>query len=192
MQMEIMKMLDRKPISKLWVVKNFRQVMERRDISVMTKELYEFLNLHCGFIAHFNINGFKATYSSPKDFAEVFIRHFDHEHKYFNGVYSCHDEPYKDTGYTKAGIKQEFYRIVDEHKDAISEWAGQSQRDQRYAAYLTLKREFQPESEGLNIECEACGNEYEVKVTKEGEDFNDFGIICCLFCGQQIKLYYRR
>jgi len=184
-----LKKSNRKPISTLPVVRNFRKVIEARDINLMNKELYQFLNLYCGFIAHYDINGFKATYSSPKDFAEVFIRHFDHEHKYFNGVYPCHDEPYNNTGDTKAGIKREFYRIVDEHKDAIGKWADQRQSDARYAVYLSLKKEFQQESDGLNIECEACGNEYEVRVKKEGEDFNDFGIICCLFCGQQIKLY---
>ena len=189
MKTELKKLSSKKPTNKLSVVRNFRQAIEARDISLMNKELYQFLNLYCGFIAHYDINGFKATYSRPKDFAEYFIRHFDHEHKYFNRIYPCHDEAYKDTGYTKAEIKQEFCRIVEEHKDAIGEWADQSQKDERYAAYLNLKKEFQPESDGFEITCEACGNEYEVKVRKEGEDFNDFGIICCLFCGQQIKLY---
>ena len=189
MQMQLIKQSEKKPISNLPVVRNFRKFIEARDISLMNKELYQFLNLYCGFIAHYNINGFKAAYSSPKDFAEVFIRHFDHEHKYFNRVYPCHEEPYNDAGNTKAEIKKEFYRIVDIHKDAISKWADKRQRDARYAVYLNLKKEFQPESDGLNIECETCGNEYEVKVKKNGDDFNDFGIVCCLFCGQQIKLY---
>jgi hypothetical protein len=60
--MELMKASDRKPIGKLPVVRNFRKVIEARDISLMNKELYQFLNLYCGFIAHYNINGFKATY----------------------------------------------------------------------------------------------------------------------------------
>jgi hypothetical protein len=179
----------RKPVSELQVVRNFRQVIEKCDINLMNKELYQFLNLYCGFIAHYNIDGFKAVYSSPKDFAGVFIRHFDHEHKYFNGIYPCHDEPYNDAGDTKAEIKQEFYRIVDTYKEAISKWANQRQMDERHAVYLNLKKEFEPESDGLNIRCEACGNEYEVKVKKHGQEFNDFSIICCLFCGQQIKLY---
>ena len=189
MQMQLIKQSEKKPISNLPVVRNFRKFIEARDISLMNKELYQFLNLYCGFIAHYNINGFKAAYSSPKDFAEVFIRHFDHEHKYFNRVYPCHEEPYNDAGNTKAEIKKEFYRIVDIHKDAISKWADQRKRNERHVVYLNLKKEFQPESDGLNIECETCRNEYEVKVKKNGDDFNDFGIVCCLFCGQQIKLY---
>ena len=153
MQMELMKASDRKPIGKLRVVRNFRQIIESRDISLMNKEVYQFLNLYCGFIAHYNINGFKATYSRPESFAGVFIRHFDCEHRYFNGIYPCHEEPYRETGYI----------------------------------YLNLKKEF--ETQGFKLNCEACGNEYEVRVLKEGEDFNDFRVICCLFCGQQIKLY---
>lgn len=145
MQMALVESADRKPVSKLLVVRNFMQVIEARDISLMNKELYQFLNLYCGFIAHYDINGFKAVYSSPKDFAEVFIRHFDKNHGYFSGTYPCHDEPYRETGYTKAEIKREFYRIVDIHKDSIKKWAENKQRDERYAVYLMLKKEFEEE-----------------------------------------------
>ena len=86
----------------------------------MNKELYDFLTLNCGFIAHYDINGFKATYRAPRDFADVFIRHFDREHRYYSGTYACHQTPYKDTGLTKAEIKKEFDRMVDLHKDLIS------------------------------------------------------------------------
>jgi len=78
---------------------------------------------------------------------------------------------------------------VEIHKDSIGKWADNRQREKRYAAYRTLKEEFQGDGNGLKVMCEACRNEYEVKVLKEGEEFIDFGIICCLFCGQQIKLY---
>ena len=187
--MQLINQSEKKSISNLPVVRNFRKVIEERDISCMSRELYQFLNLYCGFIAHYNMNGFKAVYSRAKDFAEVFIRHFDCDHKYFNGIYPCHEEPYNVAGYTKAEIKQEFYRIVDEHKDAIIKWAERMQRDERRSAYLMLKEEFQAELESLEIKCDACGSDYEVKVKKEGKDFNDFGVICCVFCGQQIKLY---
>ena len=40
---------------------------------------------------------------------------------------------------------------------------------------------------GINIECEACGESYDVQVKKEGQEFTDFRIICCIFCGQQMK-----
>jgi hypothetical protein len=150
---------ERKPLGQLPVVKNFMQVIEKRDINLMNKELYQFLNLYCGFIAHYNSDGFKAAYSCPRDFAGYFIRHFDREHRYFNGIYQCHNEPYKDTGYTKAEVKQEFFLIVDEHKAAISEWAEQRQRDERHAIYLNLKKEFGAEKNGLKVTCDTCGRE---------------------------------
>ncbi len=125
------------------VIKNFQQVIENRDINRMNKELYEFLNLYSGFIAHYDINGFKATYKSPRDFAEVFIRHFDREHRYYNGIYPCHESPYKDTGMTKAQIKKEFERIVQHHKNRIIQRAHEELRQERYTLYLKLKNEFE-------------------------------------------------
>jgi len=154
---------------------------------LMNRELYQFLTLNCGFIAHYDIKGFKATYHTPESFAGLFIRHFDCEHRYFNGIYPCDEGPYRETGYSKAEIKREFNRIVEMHKAQISKWADKCQRDERHSIYLNLKTEF--ETQGLKLNCEACGNAYEVRVLKEGEDFRDFGIICCLFCGQQMKLY---
>jgi len=125
------------------VIKNFKEVIEKKDINKMSKELYNFLNLYCGFIAHYDINGFKATYQVPRDFAGVFIKHFDRNHPYYSPTYDCHQEPYKNTGLTKAEIKREFERIADQHKDRISQWAKEEQRRERYALYLTLKKEFE-------------------------------------------------
>ena len=125
------------------VIKNFQQVIENRDIDRMNKELYEFLNLYCGFIAHYDINGFKATYKSPRDFAEVFIKHFDRNHRYYSRTYPCHESLYMDTGLTKAAIKREFEKIVDHHKEDVSRWAKEELRKERYALYLKLKNEFE-------------------------------------------------
>jgi hypothetical protein len=125
------------------VIKNFQEVIENKDINRMNKELYQFLNLYCGFIAHYDINGFKATYNDPKDFADVFIRHFDREHRYYHGIYPCHEDLYEDTGLTKAQIIKQFEKIVTCHKDEISLWAKSEQRKERYALYLKLKEEFE-------------------------------------------------
>jgi len=145
MQMKLIETSDKKPASTLYVVRNFRKVIESRDINHMTKELYDFLNLYCGFIAHYDINGFKSVYPTPKQFADVFIRHFDSDHRYFNGVYPCHEDPYRDTGFKKTAIKREFNRIVDIHKESITKWAETKQRSERFAIYQTLKKEFEQE-----------------------------------------------
>ena len=146
MKQGLLNRLEDRSVGKLPVVRNFAKVVEGRDIACMKKELYQFLNLYCGFIAHFNIDGFKATYSRPVDFANVFIPHFDPEHRYFNGACSCDEDPYRDTGFTKAEIKREFFRVVEIHKKGIVEWAAHTQKEERYAAYLKLKEEFEADS----------------------------------------------
>ena len=143
MQQPMFNLKDNAKISKLPVIRNFRKIIETRTIEHMHKELYEFLYLHCGFIAHFDINGFKSTYSQPEDFEGIFIRHFDTDHRYFDGAYRCHEEQYKSTGFTKAQIKKEFFHIVDHHKDSINSWAEQKHRDEKNAVYLRLKKEFE-------------------------------------------------
>ena len=139
-----MQLTVQKAIGNVPVVRKFRQVIEKRDMSLMDKELYQFLNLYCGFIAHYNLYGFRETYAAPRDFADVFIRHFDQDHRYFCGNYTCHSEPYQDGGFTKAEIKQEFFRIVEEHKKTIGQWANGVERDKRYALFRRLKEEFEP------------------------------------------------
>ena len=136
---------ERTGIGNLPVVRKFRKVIESRDMGQMDKELYQFLNLHCGFIAHYNIHGFRETYASPGEFADVFIRHFDRNHRYFCGNYACHEELYQNTEFTKAEIKQEFFRIVEEHKEAIGGWANGVERDKRYTLFRKLKDEFEPQ-----------------------------------------------
>jgi hypothetical protein len=71
---------------------------ERKDFN---KRVYEHLHLHCGFIAHYNIDGFYQTYfngskSDLKDFAEHFL---NFESMPYESVYNGSNvdyEPYKD------------------------------------------------------------------------------------------------
>ena len=65
----------------------------------------------------------------------------------------------------------------------------QTEPDTQFNALKMVMEEFQGTLKNIKINCEACGNEYEINVLKEEVNFIDFGIICCLFCGQQIKLY---
>jgi hypothetical protein len=188
MQVALVKIPERKPIERLSVVRNFREAMEARDISLINSELYQFLTLHCGFIAHYDINGFKGTYSSPKDFAGVFIRHFERGHSYFSDIYRCDEGPYKGTGYTKAEIKQEFHRIVDMHIDSITRWAESEQRQERLDVYRMIKEEFEGKLKGITVECEGCHASYEVKVLREGNGKIDIGSLHCFFCSGDISL----
>jgi len=157
---------DKIATGNLAVVKNFRRIIETRDLSLMHKELYDFLIQYCGFIAHYNIHGFRDTYADPKEFADIFIRHFDRDHCYFNSGYACHNVPYKDTGYTKNEIKEKFFQIVDLHKDAIAEWAHDVAKTRRYASLQVLKKEFDQE-ENLS---KSCRENVDVKIKKNKEE----------------------
>ena len=179
--------LEEKPVGRLPVVKSFRKVIEKRNMNEMTRELYDFLNLYCGFIAHYNINGFREAYAAPRDFAAVFIRHFDREHRYFNSNYPCHEEPYRDTGFTKSEIKQEFFRIVDLHKGDISRWADGIEKDHRYAAFKVLKNEFEKDDLHTHMECELCGESIDVLIRYNGRENRALENMCCIFCGHPIQ-----
>lgn len=56
--------------------KTFKKVIDNRDSSLIDKNLYSHLHLHCSFIAHYNIHGFRETYSGIEGFRE-FVEHFD-------------------------------------------------------------------------------------------------------------------
>lgn len=160
----------KRAIETLPVVRNFRKVIEARNMSLMNKELYQFLNLYCGFIAHYNIHGFQETYASPGEFADVFIRHFDQKHRYFCGNYACHAEPYQNTGFTKAQIKAEFFRIVDKHKEAIGRWANSVERERRYAAFQALKSEFEGKEQKFRLDCDLCGENVDIRIEDTNQD----------------------
>lgn len=57
----------------------FARILKERDINMMDHNLYEHLHLHCGFIAHYNISGFKGVYSG-QGFRAI-VAHFDRNHK---------------------------------------------------------------------------------------------------------------
>lgn len=61
----------------------FKRVLEARDISKMDSNLYKHLTLHCGFIAHYDIHSFKATYSGQG--FRSFVEHFDRNSRAFHG-----------------------------------------------------------------------------------------------------------
>lgn len=56
------------------ILKGFRRIIDERSLESMTRSLYRFFTLRCGFIAHYNIHGFKDYYSG-RNFLE-FLSHF--------------------------------------------------------------------------------------------------------------------
>lgn len=59
---------------KAGIWRNFGACVEDRSLDRMDKRAYTFYRLHCGFIAHFNIHGFRDVYSGA-DFLR-FLRAF--------------------------------------------------------------------------------------------------------------------
>jgi hypothetical protein len=55
--------------------KKFRKVLDTRDSQKIDKALYHHLYQHCGFIAHYNIHGYRDTYEG-RGFLD-FIKHFE-------------------------------------------------------------------------------------------------------------------
>ena len=56
------------------VLNNLKTVILSGDMSKLKNCAYTHLNLYCGFIAHYDLNGFIATYRNPGDFAQ-FLRY---------------------------------------------------------------------------------------------------------------------
>lgn len=50
------------------VVNNVRKVLEACDISLLRPEAYRFIKLYMGFIAHYDLSGFKAEYADLRRF----------------------------------------------------------------------------------------------------------------------------
>jgi len=75
------------------IIRSVEAVFRTGDIDRLTKAAYEFIILHHGFIAHYNIGGFKATYDGRIDeFAKNLIYgeggiHAYHEKGNFNEAY---------------------------------------------------------------------------------------------------------
>jgi hypothetical protein len=52
------------------IVEAFRRYISSGDAENLTHALYDFLHLQCGFIAHFDLHGFRARYADPADLIE--------------------------------------------------------------------------------------------------------------------------
>lgn len=58
-----------KPYNVSAIVRNVEQVFKFQDIRKLHKPAYEFITLHMGFIAHYDLYGFQDVYQDLRDFA---------------------------------------------------------------------------------------------------------------------------
>jgi hypothetical protein len=89
------------------VYKSFKRVIENRDITLIDKRLYKHLHQNCGFIAHYDIHGFRAAYSG-RGFLE-FIDYFLNPPFFGLGPKEYHD------------INNAMRALVEEHAELIFE-----------------------------------------------------------------------
>jgi hypothetical protein len=95
------------------VVNNFKRFL-KNDCSqtTFTKALYQHLHLHCGFIAHYNINGFYDTYfNGDKDDFLQFCKNFLDE-DYLRSPYSYAQDMSDINMAMSIILEEEFVRLV--------------------------------------------------------------------------------
>lgn len=102
------------------VVANLRRVLSQQDMSLLQKGSYELLITHCGFIAHYDHQGFVATYQDDlPSFVDQFLNQMglgwdiflDNQRSYL------YDVSYK--GKMLADIIRELVPIFVEHRPLI-------------------------------------------------------------------------
>lgn len=59
--------------SKDGILRNVEQILKEKNIDLMNKSTYQFIELHCGTIAHFDINGWCREYEDLRDFINLFL-----------------------------------------------------------------------------------------------------------------------
>jgi hypothetical protein len=101
------------------IVADFRRLLKTGDMGKLTPRLYHALTMHGGFIAHFDINGFRATYAGK--LSELLRGEFraltDPDH--FNWP-ALEDSVYAD-GLTAGEIMREIAKVGAEMVETVRE-----------------------------------------------------------------------
>ena len=72
-----------KPYNVDYLERNIREVFRTGDIGKLTKGTYEFITLHMGFIAHYDLHGFQCVYADLDLFREMLQRsEYSHDPDY--------------------------------------------------------------------------------------------------------------
>lgn len=62
-----------KPLNTKSIIASVERVFKTGDISKLTKVAYNHIIQHMSFIAHYDVNGFRAEYESPVRFAQMLL-----------------------------------------------------------------------------------------------------------------------
>jgi hypothetical protein len=99
------------------VVGAFRRYLESDDPAKITAPLRDFLMMACGFIAHFDLHGFRGAYPHAALMLEE-LRAYSGEMKLLVDGIRPASRVYRD-GMTDAEISVEFSRLINEHRDQV-------------------------------------------------------------------------
>jgi hypothetical protein len=94
-----------------------------------TKRLYNHLHLHCGFIAHYNIHEFYATYFEAGQDTEKFFEHFCNYSAQNYGANADYDD-----------LNTAMRQVYSQYKDAITAQAENDISDKLDLLETCLKR----------------------------------------------------
>lgn len=97
--------------------KCFKKVIDNRNISYMDKNLYTHLHVHCSFIAHYDIHGFKATYSGYDGFTR-FVNHFMKLEYYVTDYPDYRDVNLAIVKYVKENYNEVIKEMKEQEKEA--------------------------------------------------------------------------
>ena len=71
------------PYNVNYLERNIREVFSSGDIGKLTKGTYQFITLHMGFIAHYDLYGFQCAYADLELFREMLQRsEYSHDPDY--------------------------------------------------------------------------------------------------------------
>ena len=57
------------------ILNSFKKVFKHKNINFLTKDAYNFIMLASGFIAHYNVYGFKDVYQDVEEFSNEIKKH---------------------------------------------------------------------------------------------------------------------
>ena len=123
------------------VLQNIKRVLESQDIGLLQDPAYRILITHCGFIAHYDLNGFKATYRDHlDDFVQAFLSQMGFGWETFlenKGSY-LYDTSYQ--GVMLADLVRDLITLFKLHQPGIA-WASQARRQATRVAALLREAE---------------------------------------------------
>jgi len=133
---EFMSAEEKKAVLRDWQ----RFIKNDFDERYFTKKLYDHLNLHCSFIAHFNVHGFYATYFENPEHTIKFLSQFDEDFGYRSIEYGT---TYWFTGEDYHDLNSEMVESLEPYKEKIYSDLKQKTKEMKLKQIEKLKNELE-------------------------------------------------